>query len=132
MHGQTLQSILDNYKELMKLWERSISVVSETEMKARIRGVQSFIGKFDFLFDCHLENSCCLKQKNLSETIQKLEKSAAEAQSLAKNVFSVLVSDRSDESFQLFWERIQVSKVDLDVDDAHLSRKRKVPSRIET
>ena len=54
MHGQTLQSILDNYKELMKLWERSISVVSETEMKARIRGVQSFIGKFDFLFDCHL------------------------------------------------------------------------------
>ena len=36
MHGQTLQSILDNYKELMEFWEWSLSVVSETEMKAKL------------------------------------------------------------------------------------------------
>ena len=29
-------SILDNYKELMEPWEWSLSVVSETEIKARI------------------------------------------------------------------------------------------------
>ena len=62
---------------------------------------------------------------NLSKTIQKLETSAIEAQSLAKNVLSVLVSDRSDESFQLFWEKVQLSKVDLDVDDVQVSKKRK-------
>ena len=50
--------------------------------------------------------------------MQKPEMSAVEAQSLAKSVLSVLVSDRSDESFHLFRERVQLSKVDLDVDDA--------------
>ena len=62
MRGQTLESILGNYKELMTLWKWSLSVVSETEMKAHIRVVQSFIGKFGFLFGCHLGNFCCLKQ----------------------------------------------------------------------
>ena len=38
------------------------------------------------------------------------------------------MSDRSNESFQLFWERVQLSKVDLDINDAQLSRKMKVPS----
>ena len=36
IHGQTPQSILDKYKELMELCKWSLSVVSETEMKARI------------------------------------------------------------------------------------------------
>ena len=39
---------------------------------------------------------------NLSKTIQKSETSAVEAQSLAKSLLSVLVSDPSDESFQFF------------------------------
>ena len=68
----------------------------------------------------------------LSKTIQKLETSAIEAQSLAKSILIVLVSDRSDESFQLFWERVQLSKANLDVDDTQVSRKRKVPSRFKT
>ena len=54
MHDQTFQSVLDNYKELMELWEWSLSVVRGTEIKARIRGVQSFMEKFGFLFGCHL------------------------------------------------------------------------------
>ena len=54
--------------------------------------------------------------------------SAVEAQSLSKSVLSVSVSNRSNESFQLFWERVQLSKVDLDINDAQLSRKMKVPS----
>ena len=52
--GQTLQSILDNYKEWMELWEWPLSVVCATEMKARVRGVQRFMGKFGFLFGYHL------------------------------------------------------------------------------
>ena len=65
MHGQTLQSILDNYKELIKLWEWSLSVVSETERKARILSVQSFMGKFGFLFDCHVGKLLLTQTDNL-------------------------------------------------------------------
>ena len=31
-----------------------VTITSETEMTARIRGVKSFMGKFGFLFGCHL------------------------------------------------------------------------------
>ena len=101
-------------------------------MKARIRGIQSFMGKFGFQFGCHLRKRLLPRTDNLSKTIQKPETSAVEAQSLAESFLSVLVSDRSDETFQLFWERVQLSKVDLDVDDTQVSRKRKVLSRFES
>ena len=132
MHDQTFQSVLDNYKELMELWEWSLSVVRGTEIKARIRGVQNFMEKFGFLFGCHSGKLLLSQTDNLSKTIQKPETSAVEPQSLAKSLLCVLVSDPSDESFQLFWERVQLSKVDLDVDDAQVSRKRKVPSRFKS
>ena len=75
MHGQTLQSILDSYKELMELWEWSLSVVSQTELKPRIHGVQSFMGKFGFLFGCHLGKSLLshtIFQKQ-SENLRRLQ-----------------------------------------------------------
>ena len=85
-------SILDNYKELMELWELSLSVVSETEIKARIRSVQSFMGKFGFLFGCYLGKLLLSQTYNLLKTIQKPETSAVKAQSLAKSLLSVLVT----------------------------------------
>ena len=87
-------------------------------MKACTRGAQNFMSKFGFLLGCHLGKLLLSQTDNLSKTMQKPEMSAVEAQSLAKSVLSVLVSDRSDESFHLFRERVQLSKVDLDVDDA--------------
>ena len=59
--------------------------------------------KFGFLFGCHLGKRLLSQTDNLSKTIQKPETSAVEAQSLTKSVLSVLVSDRSDEKFQLSW-----------------------------
>ena len=83
MHSQTLQSILYNYKELTELWEWSLSVVSEAEMKARIWSVQSFMDKFSFLFGCHLGKLLLSQTENLSKTIQRPETSAVEAQTSA-------------------------------------------------
>ena len=116
----------------MELWEWSLSVVRETEMNACIRSVQSFMGKLGFLSGCHLGKLLLFQTDDLSKTVKKTETSTIEVQSLAKGVLSVLLSDRSEESFQLFWERVQLSKADLDVDDTQVSRKRKVPSRFES
>ena len=89
------------------------------------------MGKFGFLFGCHLGKLLLSQTYNLLKTIQKPETSAVKAQSLAKSLLSVLVTHLM-KSFQLFQERVQLSKVDLDVDDAQVSRKRKVPSRFES
>ena len=83
-------------------------------------------------FGCQLGKLLLSQTDHLSKTIQKPVTSAVEAQSLAKSILSVLVSDQSDENFKVFWERIQLSKVDLDVKDSQVSRKRKVPSRFES
>ncbi len=48
MYANALQSILANYEALLKLWEESLEHVKETEMRARIIGVQSCMRTFEF------------------------------------------------------------------------------------
>ena len=36
VQGMTLKSIIDNHNELMDLWESSLKITKDTEMKARI------------------------------------------------------------------------------------------------
>ncbi len=43
-----MRSILENYRSVDELWVWSIETVSDSEMKARIRGVQAYAGKFIF------------------------------------------------------------------------------------
>ena len=52
VRGKTLMSILNNHEELVELWKWSLTVVKDTEMKARIIEVKSMMKKFDFLFGC--------------------------------------------------------------------------------
>ena len=87
--------------------------------------------KFGFLFGCHLGKRLLSQTDNLSKTIQKPETSAVEAQSLTKSVLSVLVSDRSDERFQLSWQRLRLSKVDFNVDDTQVSKKEESVIKIQ-
>ena len=87
--------------------------------------------KFGFLFGCHLGKRLLSQTDNLLKTIQKPETSAVEAQSLTKGVLSVLVSDRSDERFQLSWQRLRLSKVDFNVDDTQVSKKEESVIKIQ-
>ena len=41
VRAEALQSALENYEVLMELWEESVEVVNDTEMKAWVFGVQS-------------------------------------------------------------------------------------------
>ena len=43
VRGEALESILNNYVELMDLWDWSIETLHDTNMKARIRGIQTEI-----------------------------------------------------------------------------------------
>lgn len=48
VRGEALASVLNNHSELMELWDWSMDVVKETDMKARIQGVQAMMTTFSF------------------------------------------------------------------------------------
>ena len=49
-----LKSILDNFNVLLELWAESLEHVKDTEMKARIQGVNAQMMKFDYFFGVSL------------------------------------------------------------------------------
>ena len=66
VRGEALESILNNYDELMNLWEWSIDTLHDTEMKARIRGVQANMPTFEFVYGCSLRILLLKQNDNLS------------------------------------------------------------------
>ena len=54
VRGEALVAVINNHAELMELWDWSLIVSKDTEMKARIRGVQSMMTTFNFYFGCTL------------------------------------------------------------------------------
>ena len=83
IRGKTLLSILNNHEELMELWKWSLTLVKDTEMKARIIGVKSMMKKFDFLFGCAIGKTLLNQTGNLSAKLQCPKLSALEAQTIA-------------------------------------------------
>ena len=132
VRGETLKSITNNHQELLDLWEWSLSVLKDTEMKARIIGVNSVMKKFSFFFGCCL-GECLIRQTdNLSKTLQDPRLSAAEGQAIAANVIETLRKDRNDARFTMFWQTLMKRKDDFpEIEDPVLPRKRKAPQRFE-
>ena len=105
VRGEALASVLHNHSELMELWEWSLDVVKDTEMKARTIGVQSVMQQFSFFFGCCLGERVLMQTDNLSRSLQDPKISAALGNQLADDVLKTLCKDRTDQSFDLFWAR---------------------------
>ena len=75
-------------------------------MKSRIIGVKSIMAKFSFYFGSCLGEKILRQTDNLSRALQSSSISAAQGNMLARDVVKTLLTDRSDESFDLFWARI--------------------------
>lgn len=132
VRGEALSSMLTNHQELLDLWEWSLSVLKDTEMKARIIGVQAVMKTFSFFFGCCLGELLLRQTDNLSKALQDPRLSAAEGQVLAENVIETIRKDRTDERFEIFWQSLIKRKEALpDVEEPMLPRKRKMPKRFE-
>ena len=86
----------------MELWEWLLSNVKDNEMKARIRGVQTAMESFDFVFCCSLSQTILRQPDNLSKTLQHSHISAAQGQELASLVVKTLSKDCNTEMFDNF------------------------------
>lgn len=67
--AEALKSILDNFNVMLELWDESLEVVWDTDMKARIHGVAAQMKKFDF-FGVSLGLLILRHTDNLSRTLQ--------------------------------------------------------------
>ena len=108
-----------------------MGLVHDTDMKARIRGVQAYMPKFDFVFGCSLGILLLKQTDNLSRTLQDPKMSAAEGNAIAQDVIKTLSKDRNDGSYDLFWKSVLRRKEELEVDDPKLPRKRRLPAKFD-
>ena len=67
---------------------------------------------------------------NLSKTLQHKEFSASEGQEVAMLTIRTLESIRNEESFDLFWEKLDKNRESFEVNDPIVPRKRKGSSEV--
>ena len=131
VRAEALASIISNFACLQGTWEEAVEVVRDTETKARIRGVSAVMNTFDFLFGCMLGEMILKHPDNLSSTLQNKSLSAAEGQCIAQMTIGTLKSVRSDNSFDLFWQKVNSKASELDIGEPVLPRRRRLPRRLD-
>ena len=105
VRAEALASIIDNYTELQSLWERALLNTSDTEMKARIRGIASQMESFRFLFGLLLSEMILRHTDKLSQTLQSPDLSSVEGHEIAVLTVKTLQTLHSDTNFNLFGEK---------------------------
>lgn len=125
--ADALQSVILNYKVLLGVWEESMEYVKVSEMKCRIRGVMTYVYKFDFLFGCLLGEQLLRHSDILSKALQTKSLSAAEGQKMALSTLKTLESLRTDAVLLLFYEEAKKKAADFDSDSSCMPLQRRPP-----
>ena len=125
MKANSLASIIGNYKVLQCSWEEAVLGTKDTESKARIRGVSAQMKTFSFVYGAILGEMILRHADNLSSTLQHKSMSAAEGQQVAFMRVQTMNSIYTEESFDLFWLKVNRFIEDHDISKPELPRQRK-------
>ena len=117
--------MIANFNELQELWDWSLDNCSDSELKARIRGIKVYTKKFKYIFGIHLAEMILAHTDNLNQTLQGTQMTAIDAQVLARGTVATLESIRSQQSFDCFWEKLNRFVDSHKTDEPKLPRKRK-------
>ena len=131
VRADCLDSILRNYNVLFQLWEESLDIVKEAEMRGRIIGVSTYMKSFDVYFGVILSEMLLRHSDNLSKSLQTSQMSAAEGQQVASLTVRTLTSLREDGQFELFWTKVTTLADAAGVHEPVLPRCCKAPKRFE-
>ena len=131
VRAEALASISENYEALLSTWEVAKESTKETEMKARILGVESQMEKFEYFFGVEFGRKVFNMVDNLSKTLQLSTISACEAQGVIERTIISLQSIRSTEQFDLFWKYVQGKSSKLNISTPRLPRRKRPPKRYD-
>ena len=112
----------------MELWDWSLTVSKDAEMKARIPGVKSMMTTFDFYFGCTLGEQLLRQTDNLGRTVAPCKIHPPQLLKVT-DLPRMWSKHRTDTSFSLFWTPILQDKTTeiQTIEGPKLPRKRKVP-----
>ena len=130
VRAKSLESILANYEILLQTWEEAKRDTSDSEVRARMLGVEKSMETFETYFGLSLAYLLLKHSDNLSKALQKSSISAAEGQSLAKLTVQTLNSLKTEEMFDGFWSKNLKHSENL-VGEPELKRPRKIPKKLE-
>ena len=106
VRGDAIESIIDNFDSLKKLWEECLETKLDPDFKGRIIGVQTQMLHYNALFGLLLSKKILKISDNLSRTLQKQAMSAAEGQTITELTVRTLKGMRTEESFTLFFDHV--------------------------
>ena len=86
---------------------------------------------FKLLFCLILLEMILRHTDKLSQTLQQPKLSSVEGHSVAMLTVKTLENLRTNDKFNLFWQKVEKTGDQLDVDGPQLARRRKVPRRFE-
>ena len=125
------QRVLDNYEVLLGVWEESKNSQIDSEMMARIIGIETQMLTFNFLFGISLGILVLQHSDNLSKSLQHDTITASEGQQLAKLTIDVIKSIRKEDKFKSFYDRVLLHQSKFDIDATTLSHKRHAPRQLQ-
>ncbi|KAL5505424.1 hypothetical protein EMCRGX_G006855 [Ephydatia muelleri] len=107
----------------------AVHEASNTEIKARIRGVWNQMQSFNFLFRIVLSEMVLHHTDKLSQTLQQPKLSSVEGHDMLTEI--TLQGLRTENDFELFWQKVEKIRIKFDTDEPLLARKRKTPRQFE-
>ena len=117
--------MIDNWIPLQELWDESLEMNLESEVKSRVMGVKHQMGTFDYYFGVSLGAQILRISDNLSKTLQDAHISASEGHAVSSLTVKTLEKMRSDDHFNLFWRSLQLSLIKanaLEVSEPSIAR----------
>lgn len=123
-----LLALLPTITSSGRIWEKALMATSDTEMKARIQGIASQIQTFQFLwisFFCWIwywdTQTCWVR---LCKALHSLAQKSMELQCWLYKLYF-------DLDFDLFWEKVELRRVELNVEEPPLPKRHKIPKHYE-
>lgn len=129
VRGSSINSILENFNALKELWEESSQL--QPDVEGQIIGVHTRMSQFRCLFGLKLCERILLVTDNLSKTLQNQSMTAAEGQVIAMLTIQTLEKMRNEDTFKLFFQRLEQLRVFTDSEDPTLPRRKRAPKRLE-
>ena len=83
VRAASVENILNNYNILQELWQNALEVGTDSEVRARLLGVQTTMIKFSYIFGVILGECILTHTDNLSKTLQNPSLTASENYSIA-------------------------------------------------
>ena len=113
----------------MKLWDVSVAPgKQDSEVKARIIGVQRQMCEFQFFYDLNLSRLFAIRN-NLPKKLQKESMSALSGLYLTESTAQTYQKKGSDEEAELFFKTVSKKSLDYSfINEATLPRKTKRPN----